>query len=171
MREPIWRLIQWARTFGARSPKGLWNIGDTSDPSTRLGQSPLRSPTVFNFFRPGYVPPNTPIGAQGLVAPEFQLANESTVVAYANAMQSVIQNGRGDVSADYSAFTGGAGDALALFDRLNAVLAAGQLDSATRSTIANAVGTIDASTDAGRLRRVQATVLLVMTAPEYLVLK
>ena len=171
LREPIWRLIQWARTFGARSPNGLWNIGDTSDPSTRLGQSPLRSPTVFNFFRPGYVPPNTPIGAQGLVAPEFQLANESTVVAYANAMQSVIQNGRGDVSADYSAFIGGAGDALSLFDRLNAVLAAGQLDSATRSTIANAVGTIDASTDAGRLRRVQATVLLVMTAPEYLVLK
>jgi hypothetical protein len=37
----------------------------------------LRSPSVFNFFRPGYVPPNTRIGQQELVAPEFQIANES----------------------------------------------------------------------------------------------
>ena len=171
LREPIWRQIQWARTFAARSANGLWNIGNTSDPSTRLGQSPLRSPTVFNFFRPGYVPPNTAIGAQGLVAPEFQITNESTLVAYVNWMQTLIQNGRGDVVPDYSAFTGGAGDAAALFDRLNTVLAAGQLDAATRATIVSAVGTISAATDAGKLRRVQATVLLVMTAPEYLVLK
>jgi hypothetical protein len=126
---------------------------------------------VFNFFRPGYVPPNTPIGAQGLVAPEFQLANESTLVAYVNWMQALVQNGRGDVVPDYSAFTAGASDAAALFDRLNTVLAAGQLGAAARSAIVGAVGTIDASSDSGRLRRVQATILLVMTAPEYLVLK
>lgn len=171
LREPIWRMLQWARSFGAHSTGGLWNIGDTSDPSTRLGQSPLRSPSVFNFFRPGYIPPNTAIGLQGLVAPEFQIANESTLVGYANWMQTVIQGGRGDVLPDYSAFTPGASDAAALFDRLNTVLAAGQLGAATRSTIVAAVGSIDASTDAGKLRRVQATVLLVMTAPEYLVLK
>jgi uncharacterized protein (DUF1800 family) len=171
LREPICRQIQWARTFGARSPNGLWNIGDTSDPSTRLGQSPLRSPSVFNFFRPGYVPPNTPIGAEGLVAPEFQLANESTLVAYVNWMQALVQNGRGDVVPDYSAFAAGASDAAALFDRLNTVLAAGQLGAAARSTIVGAVGTIDASSDSGRLRRLQATILLVITAPEYLVLK
>ena len=36
----------------------------TSEPAgsdTALGQSALRSPSVFNFFRPGYVPPNTAI--------------------------------------------------------------------------------------------------------------
>ncbi|MEO5669703.1 MAG: DUF1800 family protein, partial [Ramlibacter sp.] len=171
LREPIFRLIQWARSFGARSPSGQWGIGDTSDPATRLGQSPLRSPSVFNFFRPGYIPPNTAIGAQGLVAPEFQLANESTLVGYVNSMQALIQNGRGDVTADYSAFASGAADAPGLVDRINTVLAAGQLGTATRSTISTAVATIDASTDAGKLRRVQATVLLVMSAPEYLVLK
>ena len=67
LREPIVRVIQWARSFGASSPKGLWDIGDTSEPALRLGQSPLRSPSVFNFFRPGYVPPNTRLGRQGLV--------------------------------------------------------------------------------------------------------
>jgi uncharacterized protein (DUF1800 family) len=171
LREPIWRLVQWARTFGAHSSNGAWNIGDTSDPSTRLGQSPLRSPSVFNFFRPGYVPPHTAIAAQGWVAPEFQIANESTLVGYANWLQTVIQNGKSDVAPDYSAFTAGAGDAAALFDRLNLALAANQLGADTRSTIVNAVSTIDASTDAGKLKRVQATILLVMTAPEYLVLK
>jgi uncharacterized protein (DUF1800 family) len=171
LREPICRMIQWARSFGASSPKGLWDIGDTSEPATRLGQSPLRSPSVFNFFRPGYVPPNTRIGQQELVAPEFQIANESTLVGYANWMQSVIQNGRGDVKADYSGFTADASDAAALFDRINLVLAAGQLSTLTRSIVVNAVSTIGASTDLGRLRRVQATTLLVMTAPEYLIAK
>ena len=62
-------------------------------------------------------------------------------------------------------------DAAALFDRINLVLAAGQLSTLTRSIVVNAVSTIDASTAAGRLRRVQATTLLVMTAPEYLIAK
>lgn len=171
LREPICRMIQWARSFGAWSPKGLWDIGDTSESATRLGQSPLRAPSVFNFYRPGYVPPNTRIGTQGLLAPEFQIANESTLVGYANWMQAVIQNGRGDVRADYSEFTADAADAAGLFDRINLVLAAGQLTTFTRSIVVNAVSTIDASTALGRVRRVQATVLLVMTAPEYLIAK
>ena len=171
LREPIWRMVQWARSFAVSTSSGQWAIGDTSSASTRLGQSPLRAPSVFNFFRPGYIPPNTPMGALGLVAPEFQLANESSLVGYINWMQGVIQNGRGDVSSNYAAFVTAASDAGALFDRLNIVLAAGQVGAATRSTIVNAVGTIDASTEAGRLRRVQATVLLIMSAPEYLVHK
>lgn len=171
LREPVCRLVQWARSFGARSSEGLWNIGDTSNSATRLGQSPLRSPSVFNFFRPGYVPPNTDIGARGLVAPEFQIANESTLVGYVNYMQGTIQGGRGDVTADYSAYVASAADAAALFDRLNLVLAAGQVGGSTRVAIVDAVTTINASTDAGKLRRVQATVLLIMAAPEYLVLK
>ena len=171
LREPICRMVQWARSFGAWSPKGLWDIGDTSETATRLGQSPLRAPSVFNFFRPGYVPPNTRIGSQGLLAPEFQIANESTLVGYANWMQAVIQNGCGDVRSDYSGFSADAGDAAALFDRINLIVAAGQLTIFTRSIVVNAVSTIDASTALGRLRRVQATVLLVMTAPEYLIAK
>ena len=38
---------------------GDCEIYDLSGSDTALGQSPLRSPSVFNFFRPGYVPPNT----------------------------------------------------------------------------------------------------------------
>ena len=64
LREPIMRLTGWARAYGATSPSNGWAIGDTSSTTSRLGQSPGRSPTVFNFFRPGYTPPATAISAQ-----------------------------------------------------------------------------------------------------------
>ena len=91
-----------ARVQGRRRPNDTWTVGNTSDPATRLGQSPLRSSSVFNFFRPGYVPPNSAIGSAGLVAPEFQITNESSVVGYVNFMQSVVSKGAGDVKADYA---------------------------------------------------------------------
>ncbi|NDD56024.1 DUF1800 family protein, partial [bacterium] len=59
LREPVLRFTAWARAFSAFSPDYRWDIPATDDPALGLGQSPLRSPTVFNFFRPGYVPPNT----------------------------------------------------------------------------------------------------------------
>ena len=57
LREPMVWFIQWGRTFGLTSARGNWKIGDLSNPATQLGQSPLRPPSVFNFSRPGYVPP------------------------------------------------------------------------------------------------------------------
>src|SRR5256885_4645998 len=54
LREPMVRFVQWGRTFGLRSARGTWKIDNLSDPATRLVQSPLRSGSVFNFFRPGY---------------------------------------------------------------------------------------------------------------------
>jgi uncharacterized protein (DUF1800 family) len=59
LREPVVRFVQWARTVGTTSTNGDYQIYDLSGSDTSLGQSALRSPSVFNFFRPGYVPPNT----------------------------------------------------------------------------------------------------------------
>ena len=98
LREPMLRFVQWARTFGAVSASGQWRIGDLSDPSARLGQSPLRAGSVFNFFRPGYVPPNTSLATAGLLAPEMQLTNESTVASWINFMLTTIRNGFVDVA-------------------------------------------------------------------------
>ena len=89
LREPMLRFTQWARTFNARSTADTWKIGDLGNSATQLGQSPLRSPSVFNFFRPGYTPPSTALSA-GTVAPEFQLVTESSVSGYLNYMKDVI---------------------------------------------------------------------------------
>lgn len=171
LREPMLRFVQWARTFKARSTSGTWKIGDLSDPASRLGQSPLRSPSVFNFFRPGYSPPNTAMATAGLVAPEFQITNEPSVAAYLNFMQNVIANGIADVQPDYTAELAVAHDPPALVTRLNLLLAASQLSAATQSRIAAAVASITDTSATGMLNRVRAAIMLVMACPEYLVQK
>ena len=71
LREPMLRFIQWARTFSVTSAAGSWKIFDLSNAGEQLGQSPLRAPSVFNFFRPGYVPPGTALATADATAPEF----------------------------------------------------------------------------------------------------
>ena len=102
LREPVIRLAQWARTFKAVSASGKWAVGDTTNPSLKLGQSPLRSPTVFNFFSPGFVPPNNVLGNPALVAPELQITTEATVIGYANFLQTAINGQLADLTPDYS---------------------------------------------------------------------
>jgi uncharacterized protein (DUF1800 family) len=171
LREPMLRFLSWARAFNATSASDAWAIGNTSDPGARLGQSPLRSPSVFNFFRPGYVPPNSAIGSAGLVAPEFQITNESSVIGYINYMQRAVSTGIGDVVADYTGLLGLADDAQALIDELNLVLAAGQIGATSLATIRAALDGMAAGTGAARRNRVQAALVLVLAAPEFLVLK
>ncbi|WP_426340582.1 DUF1800 domain-containing protein [Pseudoduganella sp. S-14] len=166
VREPILRFTAWARAYNATSPSEAWAIGNTSEPSSRLGQSPLRSPSVFNFFRPGYVPP-----ALGVVAPEFQIVNETSVVGYANFMQTAISRGIGDVKADYSSLLPLADNVPALVDEINLVLAAGQLGADTATLIRNAVTSMATGTDAARANRVYAALTLVMASPEFIVQK
>ena len=171
LREPILRMTAWARAFKVTSASDAWAVGDTTNPATRLGQSPLRSPSVFNFFRPGYVPPNTGIASASLVAPEFQITNESTVVGYLNFMQRLISAGINDVRADYSALMPLADNAQSLLDELNVLLAAGRIGSDSLSTLRTAVDSMPSGTDATRLNRIYAAVLLVMAAPEFIVQK
>ena len=168
MREPITRLTGWARAFGATSPSDAWAIGDTSSAANRLGQSAGRSQSVFNFFRPGYTPPNTAISARSLVAPEFQITNEVSTIAYINYMQALIQNGAGDFKANYTDILTKAADSQALVDQVNLLVAAGQLSAATIATIRGAVDSIAASSAANR---VYTAILLTLASPEYLVLK
>ncbi len=166
VREPILRFTAWARAYNVTSPSDAWAIGNTSESSSRLGQSPLRSPSVFNFFRPGYVPP-----ALGVVAPEFQIVNESSVVGYANYMQNAISKGIGDVKADYSTLLPLADNVPALVDEINLVLAAGQLSTDTVTLIRNAVASMATGTDTARANRVYAALTLVMASPEFIVQK
>ncbi|RJG15043.1 DUF1800 domain-containing protein [Massilia cavernae] len=170
-REPILRLAAWARAFKADSPSNAWAVGNTSDPATRLGQSPLRSASVFNFFRPGYVPPNSAIGSAGMVAPEFQITNESSVVGYVNFMQTVVRSGIGDVKADYTALMPLADTAQALLDELNLVLAAGQLSAATMSLLKGALDSMPSGTDAARQNRIHTALTLMLAAPEFIIQK
>jgi len=169
LREPINRLTGWARAFNANSASGAWAIGDTSSTANRLGQSPGRSPSVFNFFRPGYTPPNTAIANQGLVAPEFQITNEPSVIAYVNYMAVLIAAGAGDFQAIYTDMVALASNSTALVDEVDILLGAA-LGAATKASIRTAVDSI-ATTGNGPINRVYTAILLTLAAPEFLVQK
>jgi hypothetical protein len=168
LREPMLRLVNWSRSFGAVSAAGSWKMNDLSDPSSSLGQSPLRSPSVFNFFRPGYVPPGTALAPQGITAPEFQIVNETTIGGYLNYIDGIIRNGirvnnpsssnpdyasnadANDIVANYTSLlalinnsTSTDAESLrvaqALVASLNLTLTAGQLSASSISTITTAL--------------------------------
>jgi uncharacterized protein (DUF1800 family) len=175
LREPVLRFLQWARTFGATSNAPAlidqWKIGNLVDPSTKLGQSPGHAPSVFNFFRPGYIPPASQFSTLKLTAPEFQITNESSVVGYLNFMQGVITNGVGDLKPSYASWLPKASDAAALVAELNSLLANGAISSANQTTISNAINAMPVATDTNKTQRVQAAIFLVMASPEYLIQK
>ncbi|MDG2664293.1 DUF1800 family protein, partial [Vibrio parahaemolyticus] len=82
LKSPILRITQLLRAFNASNQSGkLWIIGD--DIQDQMEQHPLSSPTVFNFYKPSYVP-RGPLEDAKLVAPEFELHNTATSIAYVN---------------------------------------------------------------------------------------
>ena len=177
VREPVLRFTQWARNFGATSRSGNWTIANLSNPGTSLGQSPLRAPSVFNFYRPGYVPPNTAIATNTLVAPEFQIVNEVSVVGYINFMASAIGSANGlnnDVKATYTRELAIVSDTTALLNMLSLLLSGNQLSDSTKATIKAALDATtitDTSSLADKQRRVYLATLLVFASPDYLVQK
>lgn len=95
LREPVLRLTALLRAFGASSAGGQWPIGFTGDPGSALAQTPWRSPTVFNFYRPGYVAPGTRTGDRGMTVPELQITHETSLAGYIDFMTTVVQHGAG----------------------------------------------------------------------------
>jgi uncharacterized protein (DUF1800 family) len=173
MREPMVRLTQIARTFNVSSTNGKWEIYDLSNADTGLGQAPLRSPSVFNFFRPGYIPPNTALAEQALLAPEFQLHNETSTAGYINFVTSFIRNGYSDVKISLTAIEPLVLDTKALVAWLNLHLTANQLSTETTDLIQSALDAIITSdrTIIAKKNRLYAAILLVVACPEYLIQK
>jgi hypothetical protein len=78
-----------------------WNVGDTD---TDLGQTPLRSPTVFNYFLPDYQHAGL-LASSGLITPEFQLSSETNVVRQSNFLFGGIYSSSSSVTS--GAYTNG----------------------------------------------------------------
>lgn len=84
LKSPLLRVTQLLRAFGAHNQSGkLWITGDSIEDA--LEQHPMSAPTVFNFYKPDYVP-HGPLRDAGLVAPEFELHTSATSIAYVNMM-------------------------------------------------------------------------------------
>lgn len=171
IREPLLRFIQWGRTFNLTDATELWSLPNLSNPASMLAQSPLYSPSVFNYFRPGYVPPNTNLGMLNLTSPEMQITSEVSVTGYANFMYKIIQGGYKDLIPDYSVEIELANDPQKLVQRLNLILAANQLGPEIVEHIVTTLESMLGRTDSQKKRRVYAAIFMVMVSPDYLVLR
>jgi uncharacterized protein (DUF1800 family) len=176
VREALLRYTEWARAFTAQSRTGSYDNGSTEDPIWGLGEMSLRSPTVFNWFAPGFVPPGTTIAAASLVAPEMQMTNVSTVVGYINYMQSAIGSGATngpDMFSSYETEMTLAATPTALLDRINLLLMAGEMDPTLYGQILGAINAIDIpagdqnAINAALLNRVQTAIYLTMASPSF----
>jgi uncharacterized protein (DUF1800 family) len=175
LREPIVRLGYLLRAFNAAAPSGKFRFWYLEDPAFGLAQNPLRSPTVFNFFKPDFSLPG-PIATAGLASPEFQIFTETSAIGGANFMFYVIYYGfdnTGDntdvVKLDIGSLVsiaGGAGGPTAVVDALNLQLMANGMSPAMRTIL---VDTLSDPSLADPTDRVQAALRLIVTSPEYLV--
>ena len=198
VREPVVRLGNFMRAFNAKSTSGRFTgIGNTDDPATRLNQTPMLAPTVFNFYRPGYVPSSKPIADAGLVAPEFQIVHDVSVAGYMNYMRSLVTvDTSRDIQQDYTAELALAATPADLVERMNLLLFYGQMPDALKTQITGAVtsraipapiyaaGTAPASgaaatapptnqtaIDNAKRDRVYLAVFLSLASPDYLIQK
>ncbi len=192
-REPLLRLTGLARTFPAATGNSTYNVRKTDE----LSQTPLNSPTVFNFFFPDYKYPGT-LGNAGLTTPEFQLTNDISIVDMTNSIaRSLIgpsgnntntsglcsfPNGGGAITMNLGpyqtpAYTSNAGIP-SLVDKLSNLLLGGPMNADARTVIINFVAnttnfpyTTVAPTDTEMRDRVRAVVHLIVTSAGYSIQK
>jgi hypothetical protein len=151
-----------------------------------LAQTPLNSPTVFNFFFPDYKYPGA-LSTAGLTTPEFQLTSDTTVAFQMNFLSgglfgttgdnnntnglSSFNNSGGDIYIDIgpwmtSAYALNPGN---LVDALNSLLCGGNLSAATKTQIVNYVNTLPSTTVANQRDRARAVIQLITYSPDYTV--
>ena len=178
IREPVLRFTHWARAFGASTvtPENTFRLFNTSF-NTALAQGPYKAPSVFNFYRPGYVAPGTQTGAAGLTVPELQIVNASTLAGYTNFMTLFIDafDTRFEAPPENTSFVPDYTDEMALIDdpaalvdHLNLLLTNGALSAEVRAGV---IQTVEAFPITGEVvePRITAAILLIMTSPDYLV--
>jgi len=168
-REPLVRLANLYRAFNASASSGKFVVNNVF---FSFSEAPLYAPSVFNFFSPFWSQTGA-IEDAGLVAPEFQITTDTTVISSANKMRSEVYrqpnpNNPDAIVLDLSAQIALASNPASLVDSLNTLLMSGQMSSNMRSIVINAVTQIPA---ANTLERAQTAVHLIVTSPEFVIEK
>jgi hypothetical protein len=170
-----------------------FSMGDTD---TDLGQTAMRSPTVFNFYMPDYQFPGT-LASNGLITPEFQLSSDTNVIRQSNFIYegilkpsttntifSSFRSGSGAIGLDFRSWIGtrpsGSGawtdnaNLATLVDELSVLLTANQLSAQAKQIIitfvsntANISYTNGSATDAQKINRLRGIIHLITTSPDF----
>ncbi len=210
LREPLLALTHFWRAMQARHHCGIngsagnyanpyryagyitgWGTSD-SQYGTGVAQAPVDAPSVFNFFKPSYLPPGE-MTTRGLRGPEFQLQTDSIIANTVNSVRvrafyldfsndctgdefgEIKINHLQDVALAASANGGAADPADRLVDAYNKRFMSGQMSPFMRQTLLNYLNLIDSSWTESvsdwRLWRVHSALYLVLSSPEYMIQK
>jgi uncharacterized protein (DUF1800 family) len=189
LREPVIRMTNWLRAFDLVKP-GRVVLDPTvvrnfefSSKRNELCQYPMSAPSVFNFWRPGFVPNKNFAQANagnGLVAPEMQVVHEVCSAKYLRMLKAVVKRSsnlifgltKSDELLMMSTYQQEIGlGTQALVARMNELLMAGRMSESLQKTINAAVDSIAPDSRQGQLRRAQIAVFLTMASSDYLVQK
>jgi len=185
LREPLLKITQMWRAMAATSISGrIGSLNPYPPIEQQVGQAPLRSPTVFNFFKPDFAPPGE-MRTRGLLGPEFQILSDTMVVSTPNYLFHEIfcdyvgsercyasdapETMRLDEDRDAAL---AAADPGRLLDRYSLLLMGGQMSPFMRGVLLARLNALtdDSEGDLGR-RRVQHALYLIFNSPEYSVQK
>lgn len=184
IRNPILRLSQLIRAF--RVPNEVSRSGeipqawtlDRLEDGQAFGINAFVSPSVFNFFRPGYVGPGTESAEAGLVSPEYQISTTPALVGYINTMEDFI-DGPPLSETSLNVAVMNTNELLTLADspdgliaEVNRIMTGGLMSTENVRALEAAVGDIPVAggdLDADRRRRVELALLMAVTSPEFMV--
>ncbi len=164
LKEPILRLTALYRAFGASAADGRFALGNTDN---TLGQTPLGSATVFNFFLPDFVEPGS-LASADLYAPEFQITTASTALSVPNLITSAIYTpaipAAATIVLNLAPLAADASDPAEILDTVNLLLCGGNMTAATRQDILDSVAALPKSTPAAAIA--QYILELAATSPD-----
>ncbi|MCU7373159.1 DUF1800 family protein [Paucibacter sp. O1-1] len=174
LREPVLAVAQWLRALEARSASGQYMINHDL---IGLNQRQWHAPSVFGYFRPGYVPPNTSFATAGTTVPELQLTSETTTARWVNLAMAMAGSGVGqygggvDVSPSLQALIAlaQAGNLDGMVERLNLLLYAGRMSAALKADIVDAVTSVHGTDLPSYTNRARIALFLALAAPDYLI--
>lgn len=183
LREPLIRTTHLWRAMSARSVSGRIKTLEPWPPiHTWYGQGPLRSPSVFNFYRPDFRPQGE-AAAAGLYAPEFQILSDSVAVATANRLFSLAfcwysgdgscwSQGNAVLHLDTARDMVLAGsDIDGLLDRYDLLFLSGQMSPAMRAVLRTRLQAVSGNSETRARRRIQHALYLILNSPEYAIQK
>ena len=171
-KEPVLRVGNLVRAFDGSSTSGLFGFWSLEYQDYGVGQAHFRSPSVFNFFKPGYAPQG-PIADAKLVAPEFEITTDTQIIASSNILKYLIYYGYGaldsnKVKLNFSNVASLASDPAKLVDTLDLLMTGGNLSALTRTAVIAAVSAYPATS---LTERAQAAAYLLTVSPDFVVQK
>ncbi len=186
--EPVLRLTQLLRALHAQSDTYIRLTRDGQTPymlavdsdhvGGELAQTPMRAGSVFNFYRPSFSPPLSLVAQRGLVAPEMQLATETTTLAFANFVRQMMTYGWGqwntrtrrcDIQFDLSGWQPLALNPLTLVNTIAPVLLGHGVSNGQSTVMVQALNAMPADTPDQQLDRVRASILMLAVTPDFIV--